>query len=106
MSESGTAAVAETLLWLGVIVGLILALAWAARRFSAFKPMTGHNMKVVGALPVGSRERVVIVQVGERQMLLGVAPGSVNYLGDLGALGTEAVSVPRDGDRLRPQSIK
>lgn len=89
MSESGTAAVAETLLWLGVIIGLILALAWAARRFSAFKPMTGHNMKVVGALPVGSRERVVIVQVGERQMLLGVAPGCVNYLGDLGTEVTQ-----------------
>jgi flagellar protein FliO/FliZ len=37
-------------------------------------------MKVVAALSVGPRERVVLVDVGGQQLLLGVAPGRVNML--------------------------
>jgi len=80
MNESGTAVMAQTLLWLMVIIALILALAWAARRFSTLSAFGGQGMKVISALPVGNRERVVLVQVGDKQMLLGVAPGNVSML--------------------------
>lgn len=80
MTDTGTAAMAQTLLWLMVVVGLILALAWAARRFSVINALGGQGMKVLSALPVGNRERVVLVQVGDKQVLLGVAPGQVSLL--------------------------
>mgnify|MGYP000383068744 CR=1 FL=1 len=41
---------------------------------------TGQSMRVVSAISVGTRERVVLVQVGEQQLVLGVAPGRVNLL--------------------------
>lgn len=62
-----------------LVVGLILLLAWLVRQVNGV-PAGGRGMKVLAALPLGQRERAVLVQVGERQMLLGVAPGRVSLL--------------------------
>ncbi len=37
-------------------------------------------VKMVAGISVGQKERVVLLQVGERQILVGVAPGNVNML--------------------------
>lgn len=39
-----------------------------------------ESFRVVSSLPVGQRERVVVLQIGEQQFVLGVAPGHVNLL--------------------------
>ena len=39
-------------------------------------------MQIRGVLSLGGRDRVVVVQVGERQLLLGVSPGRVVRLGE------------------------
>jgi flagellar protein FliO/FliZ len=38
------------------------------------------DLRVVAGLAVGPRERVVLMQVGAQQVLLGVTPGSVRML--------------------------
>ena len=38
------------------------------------------SLRVLGGLSMGTRERVVLIQVGETQLLLGVAPGRVQTL--------------------------
>ena len=67
---------------LGLIVVLIciLALAWFAKRMNRLQSSTGGMLKVIGGLSMGSRERVVLIQVGSEQLLLGVSPGRVNTL--------------------------
>ncbi|HHJ80199.1 MAG TPA: flagellar biosynthesis protein FliO, partial [Candidatus Tenderia electrophaga] len=37
-------------------------------------------LKTIAGVSVGQKERVVLVQIGERQILVGVAPGQVNML--------------------------
>ena len=64
------------------IVLLIFGLGWLMRRFGAGALMGGQSMKVVSALSVGPREKVVLVEVGDQQLLLGVAPGRVSHLRD------------------------
>lgn len=71
---------AETLVWLLVIVGIIVLLGWAVRRFTNIGPQGAGGMRVLSALPVGNRERIALVQVGDRQLLIGIAPGRVNTL--------------------------
>lgn len=71
--------VGQMLLGLLLVVGLILMLAWALRRFNAVPGQTG-KMRVVASLPLGTRERAVLVQVGEEQLLLGVSAQSVSLL--------------------------
>jgi flagellar protein FliO/FliZ len=64
---------------LALVLGLILALAWLVRRVGPLGGATG-SMRVLGAVSVGQRERIVLVAVADRQLLVGVAPGSVRLL--------------------------
>lgn len=61
-----------------VVIGLILVLAMLFRRFGDQGLGAPGNMRVIGGLSVGQRERLILVQVGEKQILLGVAPGSIH----------------------------
>lgn len=76
---SGTSIV-QVVLSLAFVIVLIYAAAWYIRRMQLTTGGAGQSMRVISALSVGSRERVVLVQVGEEQLLLGVAPGRVNLL--------------------------
>ncbi|WP_370298721.1 flagellar biosynthetic protein FliO [Pontibacterium sp.] len=74
-----TEAVLQLVLVLFFIIALILALAWFARRTMG-AAQGGQHMRVITGLPLGAREKVVLVEVGKEQMLLGVAPGRVNLI--------------------------
>lgn len=74
-----TEAVSQLILGLLLVMAVIFAFFWLLKRFSGFAPIT-HNMKVIGVLPLTTREKAVLVKVGDTQMLLGVAPGRVSHL--------------------------
>jgi len=63
-----------------IIVALIFGMAWFMRRMGSISGMSSGNLKVLGGISVGQRERVVLVQAGETQLLVGVAPGAVRTL--------------------------
>ncbi len=65
---------------LGIVLLVIFALAWFFKRIFKVDTAIGGAFKVIAVLSVGQREKVVLVQLGERQMVLGVAPGSVRTL--------------------------
>ncbi|THB71911.1 MAG: flagellar biosynthetic protein FliO [Gammaproteobacteria bacterium] len=58
----------------------IVALGWFSKRVVGTGKNSGGRIKVISGASVGSRERVVLIQVGKEQMLVGVAPGNVNML--------------------------
>ncbi len=65
-------------LGLGVIVGLIFLIAWVVKRMG-YMQFGGHDeFRVVSSLAVGQRERLIVVEVGGEQILVGVAPGRIN----------------------------
>ncbi len=70
----------QVTLGLLAVVVTIFALAWFLRRYGRFQSAANTSLKVVGGLSVGPRERVVLIQVEDRQLLLGVAPGRVQML--------------------------
>lgn len=63
-----------------LVVGLILALAWLAKRLPGVAGATNPALRVVGSLSLGPRERVVVVAVGDTQLLLGVGAGGTRTL--------------------------
>ncbi len=67
---------------IGLVVVLVVffAAAWAMRRYGNFNAAGGGALKVVAGLSMGPRERIVLIQVGETQLLVGVAPGRVQTL--------------------------
>lgn len=70
---------AGTLLVLAVIVGA----GWLLKRFNPAAHGGSGVLRVVAGAAVGQRERVVVVEVGESWLVLGVAPSSVNLLQQL-----------------------
>ena len=64
------------------VIALLFACLWLIRRLSAPRG-GGAAIKVLGAAAVGPRERVVLVELGEQVLVLGVAPGSVTRLHDM-----------------------
>ena len=63
-----------------IIVALIFGMAWFMRRMGSMGGMTAGNLKVLGGISVGQRERIVLVQAGDTQLLVGVAPGEIRTL--------------------------
>jgi flagellar protein FliO/FliZ len=65
------------------IVILIILLAWAYKRFGMASSSIGAEMKVIAAVSLGGKEKAVILQIGEEQVLLGVSPGAVRKLSNI-----------------------
>lgn len=63
-----------------LVLGLIIGLAWLLKRMpgSGFRPADG--LRVVASLTVGTKERVVVVDVNGEQLLLGVSAGGISML--------------------------
>jgi flagellar protein FliO/FliZ len=85
VSSSGSAPdTLVTVLTLGVgvlaVIAIIFGCAWIVRRMSG---MTGGNaraMKVVSVMPMGTRERIALIDVGGKQILIGVTPQAIRTL--------------------------
>jgi flagellar protein FliO/FliZ len=65
---------------LGVVIALILGAGWILRRLQGGGVRTGGNLRCLESIAIGMKERVVLVQAGGKQLLLGVAPGNVRTL--------------------------
>ena len=59
---------------------LVFAIAWLLRRVGGVSLTGGGALKVISGMSMGARERVVLLQVGEEQLLLGISPGRVQTL--------------------------
>jgi flagellar protein FliO/FliZ len=75
-----TSALLETLLGLFVVLACIAFLAWLLRRSGRFQATTNGEMKIITSLALGPRERAVLLQVGDQQLLLGVTSQHVQTL--------------------------
>jgi flagellar protein FliO/FliZ len=73
----------QTTLGLVLVLALIAGAAWLARRFAPGAARGALPLPVVASQAVGQRERVVVVEVGDQWLVLGVAPGQVNALATL-----------------------
>lgn len=70
----------EVTLALLLVLGVIFALAWLLRQLRGANARVGGAIDVVANVPLGQKERAVLLKVGNNQILLGVAPGRVNTL--------------------------
>ena len=84
----------QVLLGLIVVLGLMALCAWMLRRFSTSRTANGTNIRIVGGVSVGTRERVMVVEVGEQWIVVGVAPGRVTSLSTM----PKQESVPPSSD--------
>jgi len=62
------------------MIGLIFALAWFVKRFGGLNFSGNRDIKVVSAVPVGTRERIALIDVKGHQFLIGVTAQQITHL--------------------------
>lgn len=70
----------QVMFGLGLVLAAIAGTAWLLRRFSPGQVSANGSLRVVSAVMVGPKERVVLVDVGDTRLVLGVAPGQIRTL--------------------------
>ena len=76
----GLSGLGEVTLALLLVLGAVFALAWLLKRARGLSSRFGGSLDVLAQLPLGQKERAVLLRVGATQILIGVAPGRVNTL--------------------------
>lgn len=67
-------------------LGLLIVLAvfflcvWGIRKIGGLNVSGTEKMRMVGGLSLGMREKVILLQVGKKQLILGVTPGRIETL--------------------------
>lgn len=62
------------------LAAIVIAGWWLVQRAGGLQIKSGNGLRIVTAMSVGPRERVVLIEIAGEQMLLGVGPGRVNLL--------------------------
>ncbi len=72
----------QTLAALALILGLFVGAAWLLRKINGGKAFMDANgpLKVLSAVTVGARERIILVEIENTWLVIGVAPGQVRTL--------------------------
>jgi flagellar protein FliO/FliZ len=92
--------IANWSLGLLIVLGVFFLCAWAMRKLAGVNVGGSSKMRVLGGVSLGMREKVVLLQVGNKQLILGVTPGRIQTLhvleGD-DCLGSENDSLMETG---------
>ncbi len=81
ISPSG--GILKIVLGLAIVLVVMALLTWFLKRMM---PGVGNKqsvVRIVGSVSVGSRERVVVLEIAGRWIVVGVAPGQVNRIANL-----------------------
>ncbi|MDX1505858.1 MAG: flagellar biosynthetic protein FliO [Spongiibacter sp.] len=81
-----------------LIVIALLAMAWFMRRLRQVQGPSRAGVNVVAQIPVGMKERLLVVQVEGEKLLVGCTPGSMQTL-------HQWTSPPGDDDTAAPQGF-
>jgi flagellar protein FliO/FliZ len=88
----------QTIFALCLVLALLAVLAWFMKRYGPKAAAGPAHLRIVGALNLGGRERIMVVEVGDQWIVVGAAPGRVN------ALATMARQAGAEADAaLHPQ---
>lgn len=82
----------QALIGLIVVLGLLYGFFWLLRRYGPSQSAAQGVVKVVGGVMLGPRERLVVVEVEDTWVLVGVASGHVSTLHTLAK--PDGVSAP------------
>ncbi|NII09185.1 flagellar biosynthetic protein FliO [Oleiagrimonas sp. C23AA] len=70
----------RVVLSLVLIIALILAAGWIGRRLQSRAGPSGKRIRCIESMMVGTKERIMLLEVGGQQLLVGVTPGGMRTL--------------------------
>lgn len=77
---SAASGIVRVTIALAIVLAAVFGAAWLSRRMHGTGGARHPGLQVLAQLPLGPRERAVLIRVGTQQLLLGVTNGSVRTL--------------------------
>lgn len=72
--------VVQMLLSLMLVLAVIVLVAWMLKRANVSRQGQGGLLKVLGGVAIGQRERIVLVELNDTWLVVGVGPGQIRML--------------------------
>lgn len=100
---SPTTSLLKMVVGLAIVLALMVLISWVAKRLLPRHANNSTAIKMVGGVNVGAREKVVVLEVSGRWLVVGVAQGHVSAIADLEA-GADQVDQVLTTQRTAPTS--
>jgi flagellar protein FliO/FliZ len=89
---SSTGGIFQILIVLLLVLGLMVGAAWLLKKFNASGITSQGEVKIVGGVAVGNRERIMVVEVADQWIVVGVTSSNISALS----------TMPRQETRQQP----
>ena len=99
-SAVSSGSILQVIFSLLLVLAAVVLVAWILKRINLPQYGAGSLLKVISGVAVGQRERIVLVEVNDTWLVVGVAPGQVRTLHTMpkAELLTQQADPPSDAD--------
>lgn len=84
-SITPTASITRMIIGLAIVLLIMAVIAWAMKKTMRGKLGQQNTIRIVDGVSVGTRERVMVLEVADRWLVVGVAVGQVTQIANLPA---------------------
>lgn len=109
VAVSATGSMLKMMLGLVFVLAVMALVAWFLKRMMPSIGKQQSAVCIVGSVSVGSRERVVVLEIAGRWLVVGVAPGQVSAIADLDKSVQDSLnadgSSSEDTGAIAPQTL-
>jgi len=98
--------IAWAFLMLIIVLAAVPASVWLMRRLPGFKASGGSTLMIRESLSLGPRERLMVIQSGDRHLLIGATAQAVNLVCELHDYPVAGVSAATAGSSFASQLKK
>lgn len=97
----GMAVLGKTAAALALVIAIILLCTAALKRWQSARHHHGAHLRIVGNTAVGSRERIVVVEIEDTWLVLGVSGGRITKLHERAAPNERSATPPTPEPPMR-----
>ncbi|CAH1042584.1 flagellar biosynthetic protein FliO [Halomonas sp. TD01] len=101
----GMAALGKTAAALALVIAIILLCTAVLKRWQTARHQHGAHLKIVGNTAVGNRERIVVVEIEDTWLVVGVSNGRITKLHERPAPTDRPTSSPPEAPSRFPQRL-
>lgn len=78
------AELSRLLLGLGFVVLIIILLSWIIKRLNVVNFSSSKGFESVASMTLGPKERMMLIKIGKKYLLIGIGASAINTLYDFG----------------------
>ncbi|OGS99686.1 MAG: flagellar biosynthetic protein FliO [Gallionellales bacterium RIFCSPLOWO2_12_FULL_59_22] len=101
-----TDGIVQILFSLLLVLAAIVLVAWLIKRINVAQQNSRHLLKVLGGVSIGQRERIVLVEIKDTWLVVGVGPGQIRTLHTLSRAEDGELKVEPPGSDQQPSENK